>query len=166
MLSRELLASQTITAQQELSQPCAACLGREQSHTGRAAPGAVGRAAAQAAHARPEQRTTSMCACHTGLPCPHSDTSHAQAALDWLAEQPLVQWAEPQPKLHRHNYLATGVCQSQQASAVDSTTGYGVNQSATHQLWAAGLQVCTARAVMQGASAVSFRVPDGFTGSK
>ena len=68
---------------------------------------------------------------------------HSQAAVEWLAEQPLVHWVEPQPRLHRHNYLANGVCQSAQAAAVDSSTSYGTSQSATHQLWAAGLQVST-----------------------
>ena len=71
----------------------------------------------------------------------HSALRALQAAVDWLAAQPLVHWIEPQPMLHRHNYLANGVCQSAQAAAVDGSTYFGANQSATHQLWAAGLQV-------------------------
>ena len=67
-------------------------------------------------------------------------TGVLQDVLDWLADQALVHWLEPMAKLHRHNWLASGICQSDTAANLDSN-GYGQNSTTSHPVWAAGLQV-------------------------
>ena len=70
----------------------------------------------------------------------HKTLGCLQEVVDWVAGLPLVQWVEPQAQVHRHNYLATGICQSDTAASLDSN-GYGLSAASSHQIWAAGLRV-------------------------
>jgi hypothetical protein len=56
--------------------------------------------------------------------------------------QPAVIWVAPAPKVHTHNFYATGLIQTGTAAPVNlsSNQPYG-GAAATHSLWQAGLQV-------------------------